>query len=88
MKMREAQKLILEKTGVDHTGEPDLDPSDERFLCEYAHNELGSDFIFISHYPTSKRPFYTLDDPEDPGFTKSFDMLFRGVEVSTGGQRG
>jgi len=87
MKMRDAQKLILEKTGEDHTNEPDLDPSDERFLCEYARAELGSDFIFITHYPTPKRPFYTFDDPEVPGFTRSFDLLFRGVEITTGGQR-
>lgn len=87
MKLREAQELIKEKTGVDKTKAPDLDPEDERFLCEHAAAELGSDFIFITHYPVSKRPFYTYEDEADPGFTKSFDMLFRGVEVTTGGQR-
>ena len=87
MKLREAQALIKEKTGVDKTKEPDLEPEDERFLCEYAHNELGSDFIFITHYPVSKRPFYTHEDENDLGFTKSFDLLFRGVEITTGGQR-
>jgi nondiscriminating aspartyl-tRNA synthetase len=87
MKLREAQQLIKERTGQDKTNEPDLEPEDERWLCEYAANELGSDFIFITHYPTSKRPFYTMDDPQDPGFTKSFDLLFRGVEIVSGGQR-
>lgn len=87
MKLREAQALIKEKTGVDKSSEPDLDPEDERWLCEYAGEELGSDFIFITHYPVSKRPFYTLEDENDPGFTKSFDLLFRGVEITTGGQR-
>ena len=87
MKLREAQELIKEKTGVDKTSEPDLEPEDERWLCEYAHRELGSDFIFITHYPTAKRPFYTYEDEADPGFTKSFDLLFRGVEITTGGQR-
>jgi nondiscriminating aspartyl-tRNA synthetase len=87
MKLREAQELIKEKTGQDKTNEPDLEPEDERFLCEYAKNELGSDFIFITHYPVSKRPFYTYEDETDPGFTKSFDLLFRGVEITTGGQR-
>ena len=87
MKLREAQELIKEKTGVDKTKEPDLEPEDERWLCEYARTELGSDFIFITHYPVSKRPFYTMEDEEDPGFTKSFDLLFRGVEITTGGQR-
>jgi nondiscriminating aspartyl-tRNA synthetase len=87
MKLREAQELIKEKTGTDKVGEPDLEPEDERWLCEYSASELGSDFIFITHYPVQKRPFYTLEDAEDPGFTKSFDLLFRGVEITTGGQR-
>ncbi len=87
MKLREAQNLIKEKTGIDKTNEPDLEPEDERFLCEYAYKKFKSDFIFITHYPVSKRPFYTMEDENDPGFTKSFDLLFRGVEISTGGQR-
>ncbi len=87
MKLREAQALIKEHTGEDKTNEPDLEPEDERWLCEYANKELGSDFIFITHYPVSKRPFYTMEDENDPGFTKSFDLLFRGVEITTGGQR-
>ena len=87
MKLREAQKLITEKTGTDCTNEPDLEPEHERWLCEYSAKELGSDFIFITHYPVSKRPFYTYEDENDPGFTKSFDLLFRGIEITTGGQR-
>lgn len=87
LKLREAQELIKRETGVDKTNEPDLEPEDERWLCEYAAKELGSDFIFITHYPVSKRPFYTMEDEADPGFTKSFDLLFRGVEITTGGQR-
>ncbi len=87
MKLREAQELIKEKTGADKTSEPDLEPEDERWLCEYAHKELNSDFVFVTHYPVSKRPFYTYEDENDLGFTKSFDLLFRGVEITTGGQR-
>lgn len=87
MKLREAQELIKKETGQDKTKEPDLEPEDERWLCEYAAREFGSDFIFITHYPVSKRPFYTMEDETDPGFTKSFDLLFRGVEITTGGQR-
>ncbi len=87
MKLREAQELIKEKTGADKTREPDLEPEDERWLCEYAKENLGSDFIFITHYPVSKRPFYTYEDENDPGLTKSFDLLYRGVEITTGGQR-
>ena len=87
MKLREAQELIKKETGIDKTDEPDLEPEDERWLCEYATRELKSDFIFITHYPVSKRPFYTMEDPEDLGFTKSFDLLFRGVEILSGSQR-
>lgn len=87
MKLKEAQELIKEKTGQDKIGAPDLDPEDERWLCEYAKEAFGSDFIFITHYPVSKRPFYTYEDENDKGSTKSFDLLFRGVEITTGGQR-
>lgn len=87
MKLREAQALITKETGNDCTQEPDLEPEHERWLCAHAREKMGSDFIFITHYPVAKRPFYTMEDPEDPGFTKSFDLLFRGVEITTGGQR-
>lgn len=87
MKLREAQELIFKETGKDVREEPDLEPEDERWLSQYAHEHLGSDFLFVTHYPVSKRPFYTMEDPEDPGFTKSFDLLFRGVEILSGSQR-
>jgi nondiscriminating aspartyl-tRNA synthetase len=87
MTLREAQALILKETGVDKTKEPDLEPEDERFLCEYANKNLGSDFVFVTHFPTSKRPFYTHIDPATPEFTRSFDLLFRGLEMCSGGQR-
>ncbi len=87
MKLREAQELIFSQTGRDNRTEPDLEPQDERWLCEWSLKEKGSDFIFITHYPVSKRPMYTYEDSDDKGYTKSFDLLFRGVEISTGGQR-
>ncbi len=87
MTLREAQELIKKETGVDKTKEPDLEPEDERFLCEYARKNLGSDFVFVTHFPTSKRPFYTHVDPETPEYTRSFDLLFRGLEMCSGGQR-
>lgn len=87
MTLREAQALILKETGVDKTTEPDLEPEDERFLCEYANKNLGSDFVFVTHFPKSKRPFYTHLEPEDPNYTRSFDLLFRGLEMCSGGQR-
>ncbi|HYF29193.1 MAG TPA: aspartate--tRNA(Asn) ligase [Candidatus Paceibacterota bacterium] len=96
LKLREAQKLIHDNIGETFGEEvltenilemPDLDPAHERWLCKWAKREHGSDFIFITHYPVAKRPMYTMEDPEDPGFTNSFDLLFRGVEITTGGQR-
>ncbi|MBI4087953.1 aspartate--tRNA(Asn) ligase [Candidatus Kaiserbacteria bacterium] len=81
LKLREAQKIL----GV--TEAPDLEPEHERAICDWAKKEKGSDFVFITHYPVSKRPFYTYEDEEDPGFTNSFDLLFRGLEITTGGQR-
>ena len=87
LKLREALDLIYKETGRDNRGEPDLEPEDERWLSEWAAREKGSDFIFITHYPVSKRPMYTMEDAEDPGYTNSFDLLFRGVEITTGGQR-
>ncbi len=87
MTLREAQELIKKETGVDKTKEPDLEPEDERFLCEYANKNLNSDFVFVTHFPTSKRPFYTHIDPACPEFTRSFDLLFRGLEMCSGGQR-
>jgi nondiscriminating aspartyl-tRNA synthetase len=65
----------------------DLAPADERRLGEWAREEHGSDFLFVVGYPMAKRPFYTHPDPERPEYSKSFDLIFRGVEVITGGQR-
>jgi len=87
LKLREALELIYKETGRDNRNEPDLEPEDERWLSEWAAKEKGSDYIFITHYPVAKRPMYTMEDSEDPGYTKSFDLLFRGVEITTGGQR-
>jgi nondiscriminating aspartyl-tRNA synthetase len=68
-------------------GELDLAPGHERWLGEWAQREYGSDFLFVVGYPLSKRPFYTYPDPARPESTNSFDLLFRGLEVITGGQR-
>lgn len=65
----------------------DLEPEEELLIGRYFQEEYGSDFVFVTHYPSKKRPFYAMDDPADPRFTLSFDLLFRGLEVTTGGQR-
>jgi nondiscriminating aspartyl-tRNA synthetase len=83
----EAQELILKLHGMDVRGELDLSPQDERWLGEWALREFGSDFLYVTGYPMRKRPFYTYPDPERPEFSNSFDLLFRGTELVTGGQR-
>lgn len=87
MSLREAQVLITKETGKDCTKEPDLEPEHERWLCNYSKKQFNSDFIFITNFPTAKRPFYTYRDEKDPTYTKGFDLLFRGVEITTGAQR-
>jgi nondiscriminating aspartyl-tRNA synthetase len=69
------------------SGPTDLAPADERAVGEWALREHGSDFVFVTGYPMAKRPFYTHPDPARPGYTNGFDLLFRGVELVTGGQR-
>ncbi|HEU4321687.1 MAG TPA: aspartate--tRNA(Asn) ligase [Roseiflexaceae bacterium] len=83
----EAQALIERATGERLRGEPDLAPAHERWLGEWAKREYGSDFLFVVGYPMVKRPFYTHPDPRRPEFSNSFDLLFRGLELVTGGQR-
>lgn len=87
LKLREAQQLIKELHGEDCTKEPDLEPQHERWLCEYSKEKFNSDFIFITHFPLAKRPMYTFGDPNDEGYANGFDLLFRGIEITTGGQR-
>ncbi|MGB2569503.1 aspartate--tRNA(Asn) ligase [Micromonospora citrea] len=67
--------------------EPDLAPAHERALGEWARAEHGSEFLFVTGYPMAKRPFYTHPDPARPAYSNGFDLLFRGVELVTGGQR-
>jgi nondiscriminating aspartyl-tRNA synthetase len=76
----EAQRM----TGED---EPDLSPAQERWLSQWALKEHGSEFLFVTGYPMAKRPFYTHPDPARPGYSNGFDLLFRGLELVTGGQR-
>lgn len=87
LKMREAQQIIFERTKRDNRKEPDLEPEDEKEICDFAKEKYGSEVVFITHYPTKKRPFYTHPDPVDEEYTLSFDLLCRGMEIITGGQR-
>lgn len=87
IKFSDAQKILDEKYGQHCFGESDLEPEHEKLLGEYAKSEFNSDFIFITHYPTVKRPMYTMIDSENPEFTYSFDLLFKGLEITSGAQR-
>jgi nondiscriminating aspartyl-tRNA synthetase len=82
-----AQQLVQAATGEAIIGEPDLAPGHERWLGDWAQREHGSAFLFVVGYPLAKRPFYTHPDPARPWLSNSFDLLFRGVELMTGGQR-
>ena len=82
-----AKRLAAEKYGCQIRDPYDLEPEEEARIGQYIKEELGSDFVFVTHYPSKKRPFYAMDDPDDPKHTLSFDLLFRGLEVTTGGQR-
>ncbi len=82
-----ANDLVAE-TYSRHISNPfDLEPEEEALIGRYFKEEYGSDFVFVTHYPSKKRPFYAMDDPEDSRFTLSFDLLFDGLEITTGGQR-
>jgi nondiscriminating aspartyl-tRNA synthetase len=87
IKLREAQEIIYKRTGRDCRKEKDLAPEDEREICKWSLEEKGSDLVFVSHYPTEARPFYTYPDPENPEFNQGFDLIGRGTEWMTGGRR-
>ncbi len=87
LRFDDAKRLAAERYGYKIRDPYDLEPEEEVHIGQYAKEALGSDLVFVTHYPSKKRPFYTMDDPEDPKYTLSFDLLFRGMEVTTGGQR-
>lgn len=83
----EAKKLISEKYNRTIRNPYDLEPEEEVLIGQYFKEEFDADFVFVTHYPSKKRPFYAMDDPEDTTYTLSFDCLFHGMEITTGGQR-
>jgi len=85
VRMSEALEIISKKHRLEDRN--DLDPRGEQLICQHIFKETGSEFVFVTHYPTAKRPAYAMEDPENPEVTLSFDLLFRGLEVTTGGQR-
>ena len=87
LRFDEAKRLVSETYGRRARAPFDLEPEEESLIGTYAKETFGSDFVFITHYPSKKRPFYAMDDPEDSRYTLSFDLLYKGMEITTGGQR-
>lgn len=87
VRFSEIKEKVSEKYGHKMRNPFDLEPEEEQLISQYAKEEWDSDFVFVTHYPSKKRPFYAMDDPEDTRYTLSFDLLFRGMEITTGGQR-
>jgi nondiscriminating aspartyl-tRNA synthetase len=87
--MEEAQKILKEKgyAPPSDTKPGDLDPQGERLLCEYAKEKFGHEFIFVTDYPIEVRPFYHMRKEDKPSETKSFDLLWKWMEITTGAQR-
>ncbi|GHU43666.1 aspartate--tRNA(Asp/Asn) ligase [Clostridia bacterium] len=83
----DAKKKVAEKYNREIRNPYDLEPEEEALISQYFKEEEGADFVFVTHYPSKKRPVYAMDDPANPADTLSFDLLFRGIEITTGGQR-
>ena len=87
VKFSDIKEKVAEKYQHKMRNPFDLEPEEEILIGQYAKEEWDSDFVFVTHYPSKKRPFYAMDDPEDTRYTLSFDLLFKGMEITTGGQR-
>ncbi len=87
IRFMEAKELLQKKCGMTIEDYEDFSPEEEKRLCEEIERQTGSESVFVTHYKSSKRPFYAMDSADDPSLTESFDLLFRGMEITTGGQR-
>ncbi|RJP47506.1 MAG: aspartate--tRNA(Asn) ligase [Armatimonadetes bacterium] len=85
--LQEAQEIIYKEFGRDNRGEKDMAPQDEVDICKWALEKHNSDLVTITHFPTKKRAFYTMPDPQNPEYSLSYDLLFKGVEMASGSQR-
>ncbi|MCC8150610.1 MAG: aspartate--tRNA(Asn) ligase [Lachnospiraceae bacterium] len=83
----EAKQMVAKKYDRKFRNPFDLEPEEEFLIGKLFQEEYGADFVFVTHYPSKKSPFYAMDDTADPTYTLSFDLLFRGLEITTGGQR-
>lgn len=87
VKLSEIKKIIKEKYGYNIPKDTDIDPKGEVFASKYAKEKWDNDLIFLTNYPIKERPFYTMPSKENPEEAEGFDLLFRGLEIATGGQR-
>lgn len=87
IKFMEAKELISKEYHREIKDLEDFEPEEEKLLYELIKKKTGSEFVFVTHYPSKKRPFYAMEDAQNPEETLSFDLLFRGLEITTGGQR-
>ena len=87
IKFYEAKELIATSYNRQITDYEDFEPEEEKLLSDIIKKKTGCDFVFVTHYKASKRPFYAMDTPGNPELTESFDLIFRGMEITTGGQR-
>lgn len=87
VKFVDAKKMVEQKYNRKFRDINDLEPEEEKLIGKLFKEEYGSDLVFVTHYPSAKRPFYAMDDPQDPQYTLSFDLLLNGSEITTGGQR-
>ena len=85
--LREAQEIIFKEFGRDNRKEKDLNPQDEVDICKWAKGKYKSDFVIVTHFPSKAKPFYVMPDAKNPEYSLSYDLLFRGIEILSGGQR-
>ncbi len=87
VKFADAKEMVSKEYNRRIKDPNDLEPEEEQLIGKLFKDKYNSDFVFVTHYPAKKRPFYAMDDPENSKITLSFDLLFRGLEITTGGQR-
>ena len=87
LRFAEAKALLQRECGFCSADDLDFEPEEERLLCQLVQEKTGSELVFVTGYRREKRPFYAMDDEKHPGETRSFDLLFRGLEITTGGLR-
>jgi nondiscriminating aspartyl-tRNA synthetase len=86
--LRTALEAYRDEAGIDETSEPDLSPAAEKWISTvWAPKHRGSGFVFVTDYPTTKRPFYAMRDPKDSSNTITFDVVGFGCEIISGGMR-